>query len=276
MPFRPGTDAALVAGFAHVMITEDLLDHAFLDKYCSGFDEDHMPAGMPAGMSYESYVLGKGKDQDKNAGVGCRHHGRPGRRHPPPGPRDRHDQAGQHNPRMGHPTPLQRREPGARTDDPFEHDRVGRHLWRRHRLPARVTPLGGGAFPVLDNPVRPVLPVYRWTEAILRGKGMTYKDGIRDSVDTNSNANVTNDITLQSNMKFIWLYGSNALVNQHGDINETVKILSDESECEMIVCIDNQMWCRRAMPTSSFLTSRRRNRWICRSRAVQATSVTRS
>ena len=63
VPVRPGTDAALVAGFAHVMITEDLLDHAFLDKYCSGFDEDHMPAGIPAGMSYESYVLGKGKDK---------------------------------------------------------------------------------------------------------------------------------------------------------------------------------------------------------------------
>jgi anaerobic dimethyl sulfoxide reductase subunit A len=89
--------------------------------------------------------------------------------------------------------------------------------------------------------VRPVLPVYRWTEAILRGKGMTYQDGIRDSADTNSNANVTNDVTLQSDIKFIWLYASNALVNQHGDINETIKILSDESKCEMIVCIDNQM-----------------------------------
>lgn len=62
VPVRPGTDAALVAGFAHVMIKEDLLDRAFLDTYCSGFDEAHMPAGVPTNSSYESYVLGLGPD----------------------------------------------------------------------------------------------------------------------------------------------------------------------------------------------------------------------
>jgi len=242
VPVRPGTDAALVAGFAHVMITEDLLDHAFLDKYCSGFDEDHMPAGMPAGMSYESYVLGKGKDKTEKtpewaAGI------------------------------TGVPADdIRRLAREIATTKPVNITQgwgIQRHSngENQARAPMILSNMigsvgisGGGtgcreghaalamaAFPVLDNPVRPVLPVYRWTEAILRGKGMTYKDGIRDSVDTNSNANVTNDITLQSNMKFIWLYGSNALVNQHGDINETVKILSDESKCEMIVCIDNQM-----------------------------------
>jgi len=62
VPIRPGTDAALVAAFAHVMITEDLLDRDFLDTYCSGFDEAHMPPGMPPNLSYESYVLGRGAD----------------------------------------------------------------------------------------------------------------------------------------------------------------------------------------------------------------------
>ncbi len=39
IPIRPGTDAALVNGLAYVMITENLVDQAFLDKYCVGYDE---------------------------------------------------------------------------------------------------------------------------------------------------------------------------------------------------------------------------------------------
>ena len=63
VPLRPGTDLALVAGMAYVMIAENLHDQAFLDKYCVGFDEEHMPAGVPAGSSYKSYVLGLGPDK---------------------------------------------------------------------------------------------------------------------------------------------------------------------------------------------------------------------
>ncbi|XNM56050.1 molybdopterin-dependent oxidoreductase [Escherichia coli] len=39
IPIRPGTDAALVNGLAYVMITENLVDQEFLDKYCVGYDE---------------------------------------------------------------------------------------------------------------------------------------------------------------------------------------------------------------------------------------------
>ncbi|NLT31407.1 MAG: molybdopterin-dependent oxidoreductase, partial [Propionibacterium sp.] len=62
VPIRPGTDAALVAGMAHVMITENLHDQAFLDKYCSGFDEEHLPESAPENSSYKSYILGLGED----------------------------------------------------------------------------------------------------------------------------------------------------------------------------------------------------------------------
>ena len=65
VPLRPGTDPALVAGMAYVMITENLQDQAFLDKYCIGFDEEHMPAGVPANSSYKSYVMGLGPDKIK-------------------------------------------------------------------------------------------------------------------------------------------------------------------------------------------------------------------
>ncbi len=39
IPIRPGTDAALVAGIAWVLIDENLVDQPFLDKYCVGYDE---------------------------------------------------------------------------------------------------------------------------------------------------------------------------------------------------------------------------------------------
>ncbi|MTD86272.1 molybdopterin-dependent oxidoreductase, partial [Escherichia coli] len=47
IPNRPGTDAVLVNGLAYVMITEILVDQAFLDKYCVGYDEKTLPASAP-------------------------------------------------------------------------------------------------------------------------------------------------------------------------------------------------------------------------------------
>lgn len=46
IPIRPGTDAAMMAAMAYVMITENLLDRIFLDKYTVGFD------------LFKDYVLG--------------------------------------------------------------------------------------------------------------------------------------------------------------------------------------------------------------------------
>src|SRR6185295_18511903 len=36
-PIRPATDAALMLALAHTILTEDLHDKDFLDKYCVGF-----------------------------------------------------------------------------------------------------------------------------------------------------------------------------------------------------------------------------------------------
>jgi anaerobic dimethyl sulfoxide reductase subunit A len=46
IPIRPGTDAAMMAAMANVIIKENLQDQAFLDKYAEGFDK------------YKDYVLG--------------------------------------------------------------------------------------------------------------------------------------------------------------------------------------------------------------------------
>jgi len=46
IPIIPGTDVAMMAAMAYVMIKENLLDRAFLDKYTHGFDK------------YKTYVMG--------------------------------------------------------------------------------------------------------------------------------------------------------------------------------------------------------------------------
>ena len=62
LPIRPGTDAALVEAIAHVLITEDMVDQAFLNKFCQGYDEKTLPAGAPANGHYKAHILGQGTD----------------------------------------------------------------------------------------------------------------------------------------------------------------------------------------------------------------------
>ncbi len=58
IPVRPGTDTALLLGMAHYMITNNLHDQEFLDKYCVGFDAEHMPEGADPKENFKDYVLG--------------------------------------------------------------------------------------------------------------------------------------------------------------------------------------------------------------------------
>ncbi len=54
--------ARLAAAIAWVLITEDLIDKPFLDKYCIGYDETTLPASAPRNAHYKAYILGQGDD----------------------------------------------------------------------------------------------------------------------------------------------------------------------------------------------------------------------
>ena len=63
---------------------------------------------------------------------------------------------------------------------------------------------------------------------------------------------------LRSNIKIIYNIAGNTLINQHSDINRTIRILKDESLCELIVTSDLFMtasarWSDLILPAASVL-----------------------
>lgn len=58
IPIRPGTDTAFCLGMAYHQIENGLQNQEFLDKYCVGFDAEHMPENAPAEENFKDYVLG--------------------------------------------------------------------------------------------------------------------------------------------------------------------------------------------------------------------------
>ncbi|WP_159564600.1 DMSO/selenate family reductase complex A subunit [Budvicia diplopodorum] len=231
LPITPGTDAALVAGIAHVLITENLVDQPFLDKYCVGYDEKTLPDSAPRNGHYKAYILGQGDDgiaktpewASKITAI----------------PTDRIIKLARE---IGSAKPAyicqgwgpQRQANG---------EMVARAIAALACLTGNVGISGGNTgaregsyaipfvrFPTLDNPIKDSISFFLWTDAIVRGPEMTAtRDGVRGTDK------------LKQPIKFIWNYAGNSMVNQHSDINSTIKILEDDTKCEMIVVIDNHM-----------------------------------
>ena len=59
IPIRPNTDAAMMAGMAHVIFTENLHDQAFIDKFAQGVDAGTMPDWAKGKENFKDYILGK-------------------------------------------------------------------------------------------------------------------------------------------------------------------------------------------------------------------------
>lgn len=231
IPIRPGTDAALVAGIAWVLINEDLVDQPFLDKYCVGYDEKTLPVGAPANGHYKAYILGEGDDGvAKTPQWASRITGIPA---------DRIIKLARE---IGMSKPAyicqgwgpQRQANG---------ELSARAIAMLPILTGNVGINGGNSgarestytitierLPVLENPVKTAISCFTWTDAIARGPEMTAtRDGVRGKEK------------LDVPIKFLWNYAGNTIINQHSDINKTHEILQDESKCETIVVIDNFM-----------------------------------
>jgi thiosulfate reductase/polysulfide reductase chain A len=58
LQIRPGTDAALILGMLHTVISEELYDKVFVEKYCHGFDElkEHVKIYPPEKVAEVTWV----------------------------------------------------------------------------------------------------------------------------------------------------------------------------------------------------------------------------
>ena len=69
IPIRPNTDAAMMAGMAHHIFSNNLQDQEFIDKFCMGMDAGTMPKWAPQSANgkenFKDYILGKYDGQPK-------------------------------------------------------------------------------------------------------------------------------------------------------------------------------------------------------------------
>lgn len=231
VPIRPGTDAALAAGMAYVMIRENLVDQAFLDKYCVGYDEKTLPASAPKKSDYKSFILGEGDDKtpktpewaSKITGIPVETIVRLAREIGTTKPcfiaqgwGPQRQANGEETARAIAMLPILTGNVGLPGTNTGQHE-------GNVSFPAVYLPVG-------KNPVKATIPCFLWTDAIVRGKEM---DDIHDGLKGVKK--------LGHDIKMIVNSGGNTLINQHGDSNWTDAILRDESKCEFIVVCDNMM-----------------------------------
>jgi len=228
IPIRPGTDVAMMSAMAYVMISEKLHDQVFIKRYCIGFDGAQMPNGMEHAESYEDYILGRRDGIPKTpewasyfTGVPAYTIARIAREYATSRPGVLYQGYG-----------MQRRAYG---------EQVVLAGCALAAISGNVGVSGGWAsglglqpgrnplwnvFPIEENPVKAQIPVFLWTEAILRGVEMGPEEGVL-GVEK-----------LDNNIKLIYAVASN-MVNQHADINRTARILRDNKLVEFIVVQDN-------------------------------------
>ncbi len=66
IPIRPNTDAAMLAGMAHYIFSNNLHDQAFIDKFCQGMDAGTMPDWAQGQESFKDYIFGKNDNTPKS------------------------------------------------------------------------------------------------------------------------------------------------------------------------------------------------------------------
>jgi anaerobic dimethyl sulfoxide reductase subunit A len=59
IPIRPNTDAAMLAGMAYHIFTNNLQDQKFIDRFCLGIDAGTMPAEHKDKENFKDYILGE-------------------------------------------------------------------------------------------------------------------------------------------------------------------------------------------------------------------------
>ncbi len=65
IPIRPNTDAAMMAGMAHYIFSNNLQDQGFINNFCQGMDKGTMPGWAQDKENFKDYILGTYDDEPK-------------------------------------------------------------------------------------------------------------------------------------------------------------------------------------------------------------------
>jgi anaerobic dimethyl sulfoxide reductase subunit A len=229
IPIRPGTDVALMSAMAYVIISKNLHDNDFIRRCCVGFDKAQMPKGLENEESYYDYIFGTHDGIAKTPDWAESITGIPASTIE----RIATDYGSIKPAMLYQGYGMQRRAYG---EQPVIGGCVLAAITGNVGIPggwasgiALQADDGGpfwNVFPTGRNPIPARIPVFLWTEAILRGKEMTPEDGVRGAEK------------LDNHIKLIWSVASNILINQHADVNRSAKILADENLVEFIAVQD--------------------------------------
>lgn len=227
VPIRPTTDGALADAMAYVIVTNKLHDEAFLSRFCVGFDSGSLPAGIPKEESYLAYLMGEKDGIPKTPAWASGITGAPA-------------ETIERLARRYATTKPAAILPGYGPQRNGNGEQGTRSIAALACLTANVGKSGGSAgtpgfrhgppkpeFPIGDAPYPGVIPQFLWFKAIEQGTSFTQREDGLKGVDH-----------LNANIKMIFNLASNILINQHSDINNTIRILKDTSKCELIVVYD--------------------------------------
>lgn len=227
VPLRPTTDNALMDAMMYVIISENLHDRAFIDRFALGFDEAQMPEGVPENESLVAYLTGKKDGVVKTPEWA--------------------------QPITGVPAQTIRQlareyataKPAALIQGwgPQRHlcgERTARGSTLLAVITGNVGVKGGWAAGyggignrkfaaepwAIANPVKEKISIMNWVQACDDASKVTPEMGLKEADK------------LTSNIKMIFSLAGNYLANQNPDINQAVKVLEDESKVEFIVASD--------------------------------------
>ena len=228
IPIKPGSDCAMANAMAFVIFQKNLQDQEFMNKFCVGFDEAHMPEGVPVGESYKSYLFGlqdgivrDPKWAEEICGV----------------PAEKIEELAVEY-ATSKPASIQ---PGLGVQRTFIGENAIRAISALCAMTGNVGIPGGGAGGTVtpnghyeaqemfkpENGCTYSTPVFLWSKIIDKWETMTAEeDGIKGADK------------LPCGIKLMFSLASNVMMNQHSDLNDTQRILSDTSKCELIVNSD--------------------------------------
>lgn len=230
VPLLPTTDNALMDAMMYVIISENLHDKAFIERYTLGFDDASMPEGVPANESLVAYLMGDKDGVPKT---------------PEWAEKITHVPA-QTIRQLARDYATTKPAALIQGWGPQRHicgERTARGSTLLATITGNVGVKGGWAAgyggcgnrlfttgpEMPENPVKEKISIMNWVQAADDASKVTPEQGLKDAEQ------------LKSNIRILFSLAGNYLVNQNPDVNQAAKILADESKIEFIVVSDLYM-----------------------------------